>query len=761
MNQDTKLTSNPDALGHEPVAQPSEALEGSLTGEEELQLLQLLQKRYWRQRRAPRTEDKFRLSPSETKANTTLLPDQWATTLDLTLHNWQRKAVTAWFENGMRGIMKVVTGAGKTVLALAIIEALQRTTNPGLRVAIVVPTIVLMDQWADEFAQHSNLPNGSIGFVGAGHSDNFGDSTRVLICVLNSAAKRLAMLAENAGVGKDLLLIVDECHRAGAPEMKKLFRTRRSYALGLSATPERDDQDRVEDPELDPTFRQDDVMKLGSDTSILQEHLGEIIVEMNYDDAIKLGVLPPFRIVHYGLRLSALERQRYERLSREISDLREALETGKRRGLALIRWCRSKAAAREPRAARFLALTSERKRLLYRMGERSAAVVSILREARSANPECKAILFHESIDEVMRIFEALRKVGFAVVAEHSEFPDQMRSDSLRLFRSGMARVIVSARSLIEGFNVPSADIGIVVAASSSVRQRVQTLGRLLRKSKRSDGSEKVATLYALYASDTVDELIYEKFDWGSFTGASRNEFFQWAGVEDSKPVPCNSAPRVARGRDVSIDASLLRPGQPYPGDPNEGSIYSLDLQKTISTEEGDPIEPHPELAGILSDSRMMRRGGRFRVTPVKKFVIKLERTADGWQSIYLGQLSSPLRVAKETIEQQKAGYSPGDPYPLSKAKGASFYVLPRDKRLIAEKTKRGTRFVKPSEAVENPQKRNALCRIQEEVALLLSRGRRISKITVTPQGHVVYVFENHAYFIGNAPEGTSGFDFED
>ena len=68
----------------------------------------------------------------------------------------------------------------------------------------------------------------------------------------------------------------------------------------------------------------------------------------------------------------------------------------------------------------------------------------------------------------MRIFEVLRNAGFAVVAEHSEFPDQLRADSLRLFRRGTAQVIVSARSLIEGFNVPSADIGIVVAASSSV-----------------------------------------------------------------------------------------------------------------------------------------------------------------------------------------------------------------------------------------------------------------------------------------------------
>ena len=41
------------------------------------------------------------------------------------------------------------------------------------------------------------------------------------------------------------------------------------------------------------------------------------------------------------------------------------------------------------------------------------------------------------------------------------------------------------------------------------------------------------------------------------------------------------------------------------------------------------------------------------------------------------------------------------------------------------------------------------------------RGHRISKITVTGEGHIVYVFENQAYFVGNAPEGADGFLFEE
>src|SRR5690606_35895898 len=226
----------------------------------------------------------------------------------------------------------------------------------------------------------------------------------------------------------------------------------------------------------------------------------------------------------------ATEDAEYQRLSREITTLRQELERPGRRGLSLIRWCRSRAAAENPSAIKLLSLTAQRKRLLYRMKERTNATIKILSDAISENPTSKAILFHESIDEVMSLFTALRNEGFSVVAEHSQFPDSMRAESLRLFRQGVAQVIVSARSLIEGFNVPSADLGIVVAASASVRQRVQTLGRLLRKSRTLDGSEKNAVLYVLYAADTVDELIYEKADWEQFVGAERNYYFRWENV---------------------------------------------------------------------------------------------------------------------------------------------------------------------------------------------------------------------------------------
>ncbi len=519
---------------------------------EELQFQQLAQLRFWETR-----QEKIQAEIPDDQASQVNIPYRWELTRGITLHQWQEQCVEAWTVAEGKGVIKVVTGAGKTVLAMAIAERLQQTRLSQLRIAVVVPTVVLLEQWRAEFIERSNLPAEAIGLSGGGHDETFSEKIRVLISVLNSASKKLPTLVRDAGIGNSLLLIVDECHRAGAAEMQKVFQTQRAFSLGLSATPERDSD--PSDDDADHSSNEFVAMPLSFEETVLGQELGPVIFELNYAEAISLGVLPPFSICHYGLNLTPQESAKYERTSREITDLRKELERPGRQGLGLIRWCRSKGAANFPAAGRLLGLTVERKRLLFRMEERSKAVVRILETTFAENPTATAILFHESIEEVVRLFQLLRSRGFSVVAEHSEFPDQMRAASLRLFRSGVARIIVSARSLIEGFNVPSADIGIIIAASSSVRQRVQTLGRLLRKSRTKDGVEKHALLHVLYAANTVDEFIYEKADWEQFIGAERNRYFLWPSVESSSPTPAEKAPRAPQPNEQSVDDSTLVP----------------------------------------------------------------------------------------------------------------------------------------------------------------------------------------------------------
>src|SRR5438105_15950754 len=83
----------------------------------------------------------------------------------LTPRRWQQEAMARWTAKGGRGVASVVTGAGKTALALLLFTSL-RQKDAATRLVVVVPTLALLDQWwvalqsecglgADEIALYS------------------------------------------------------------------------------------------------------------------------------------------------------------------------------------------------------------------------------------------------------------------------------------------------------------------------------------------------------------------------------------------------------------------------------------------------------------------------------------------------------------------------------------------------------------------------------------------------------------------------------
>lgn len=585
------------------------------------------------------------------------IPESWELTRDMQLAPWQQTARESWFASSKRGTIKVVTGAGKTIVALAIAERLQRE-NPDLRIAIVVPTIVLMNQWVDVLEEHSNLPQSALARLGGGYSDEFDETKRVMVSVLASARKELPATVRKYGLGENLLLIADECHRAGAPEMSAVLQTDRQYSLGLSATPERSDIEEADG------IREYDTSTLGSE-------IGPIVYEMTFAEATRMGVLPPFEIHHLGLSLSPHEASRYEALSRSISDARrELLATSpsarRYRGDQLLAWARRVAARGQSDyshlAHRFLTDTSRRKNLLYEAESRVAATRALIGQALQERDDSRIILFHESIAEVVELFAILRDDGFPVVMEHSELPSTLREQTLDLFRVGVAKVVVSARSLIEGFNVPEADLGIIVASSSSARQRIQSIGRVLRTYRHRTGEEKSSRVYVLYVRDSVDEQIYEKEDWDELVGLDRNRYFRWELPEE--PVELPDPPRSAVPREADIDLARLSLGDTYPGR-YEGTEFSADSQGNVTDDEGRiAINPQgvPQTIG-----RMKGRRGRFRVTTRRHAIlVRVQTESDGWATLYGGILAEPFDFVTTSASRGDIRIdrlTMGDPYP--------------------------------------------------------------------------------------------------
>lgn len=677
------------------------------------------------------------------------LPKAWSLTGGVELYDWQTKCISRWFEGDRRGTVKVVTGGGKTLLALAIAERLQRE-RPELRVAVIVPTVVLLHQWYDEILQRGNLPAYAIGRLGGGYKDDFGDGRRILIAVLASAHKQLARIVRRGAVERDLLLVGDECHRLGATEMSRVFETPRAFSLGLSATPERDDD---EDPEREE----------GYDASLVGKQLGPIIYDFTLADALALGVVPPYTINHYGLALNPKEQTQYDQISRSISEdqseLRRQAPSNKASGPSFFQWTRSLASrggASSPQAARLMSNISKRKALLHHAEARLDAVVALIRGELQTNPDARVILFHESIEEVMRLYLRLRDACFPVVAEHSELPGSIREAGLDLFRRGIAQIIVSARSLIEGFNVPATDVGIIVASSSSVRQRIQSLGRVLRRHRGRDGEEKTSCIHVLYARGTVDEVLYEKLDWEKATGVHRNRYFQWTPGEE--PVEQPGPPRPPTLTEMDIDPAGLEPGAEYPG-AFEGQELSLDSQGNIHDSEGNYAKDTAGLSQLIRGSK--GAGGRFRVTPRRRYVLVRVPRQDDWVTIFVAQLPASLdfKSPQSAADPGQAAdwvssASTGDPYPFTfpaVEKGLRF----KQKRggVIAKQVMDGEVFARLEGKATDPAKGRDAQHLLAAMRALQTSGRQITTFDLNAANHAVFSSGGRSFFICALEQG--------
>lgn len=682
-----------------------------------------------------------------------ILPEKWKLTQGITLYPWQENCLNKWFDNNKTGTVKVVTGGGKTVLALAIAEKLQNLFEPDLYIAVVVPTIVLMHQWYDEFLEKGNLSPNAIGRLGGGYTENFSQGRRILICVLVSGQKELPKIVSKANVDSKLLLIADECHRFGAKERSKIFSTKRAYNLGLSATPEREDENKEFDA--------------GYEKSVVGQNLGKIIYDFNLLEALELGIVPHFTIYHYGLSLNPEEMSLYDRFSRSISESRRELQNsapeGRTTGNAFFSWARRVAMSNKGgngvTARKFINNTNHRKKLIYKLKARPLAVEELLKNEFKINPDTRIILFHESIQDVMDLFIRLNKVGFPVIAEHSKLPNSIRENGLDLFRKGIAQIIVSARSLIEGFNVPAVDMSIIVASSSSVRQRVQSLGRVLRKHRTLQGEEKTSCIHVLYAKDTVDEAIYEKQNWEDITGIAHNVYYDWAPGSD--PTQNEGPPRFPLLNDNFVDPESLISGEEYPGD-YEGVEYSCDTHGNITNSE----KQYASNPGNLPDLVFKVKGsaGRFKITPNNNYVLVIVPFDDKWKTLFVTQLEKPLLFESEKKQQVfeeseidvwSSTAFPGMEYPFGTIPIVEDDLKFRNKKggIVSKRIPGGEAFARGRVKAEDPEKGNDTDCLIVAIRDLHSKGKLISRIEINEKKHVLFREGGKLYFIYELKKG--------
>ena len=394
---------------------------------------------------------------------------------DLILRPYQVEAVKAFLASG-HATIKAAPGAGKTVIAIAIARAL-RESSPVICTLVITPTVDLVRQWEGFFEKY--------GF----------DSAEYRVVTYALAARRVDQPEFWGGFN---FIVADEVHHlAEGPVFMYILMPiiDAPYALGLSATP--------------PTDPENAALRVLP-----------VVYEYTLDEAREQGYAAPVEVRPVGIQLTDEERERYNELSVLI---RAAVN---RAGGNLGRAATIPVATRtDPETGKNVnvyggQLMTERKQLVAgaeakfeKLEELVYGILGLTDQVPpngNGEPPTRLFVWSEFVNALEKAKETLNRNGFIAELVTGQTP---KAERRRLLTEAWGRdfpVLLIARIGEEGLDYPEVDTGIIIAGAKTLRQNIQRVGRLLRLNPSLRG--KVAKLYILFASNTIEERLIEIAD---------------------------------------------------------------------------------------------------------------------------------------------------------------------------------------------------------------------------------------------------------
>jgi superfamily II DNA or RNA helicase len=363
----------------------------------------------------------------------------------LTLRDYQKDALKAWFDNNNLGLFEMATGTGKTITALsASIQLLEEENR--LAVIIVCPYQHLVDQWVDEAKNFGYLP------IRAYKSRNtwvaplrekvifYNYKDINYLCVVTTHAtfstKHFQEIIKEISDPK--LLIADEVHHLGSSNRRDFLPENYRNRLALSATPDRWYDDRG--------------------TLALRDYFGKTVFELTLSDAIGIS-LTPYYYYPVLVELDEYEMEEYKVLSKRIGILM--------------------AQGKDESDEYLTHLLIKRSRILNNAKNKITTLEDLINQEKTIQDTLIYCAAGGQIDEVMNL------VGFQMrISAHrftSEEDIATRRDLLERFASRELKVLAAMKCLDEGVDVPSTQTAYILASSSNPREFIQRRGRVLRK----------------------------------------------------------------------------------------------------------------------------------------------------------------------------------------------------------------------------------------------------------------------------------------
>jgi len=362
----------------------------------------------------------------------------------------QVEGLDAWWKAGGRGVVVLPTGTGKTHLANL---AIQRAERPAL---VVTPTIDLMSQWYDELSMTFGT---EVGLIGGGSYD----VRPLTVTTYDSAHLHMARLGNRFG-----LVVFDECHHLPGPTYgQAAILSLAPYRLGLTATPERADNAHTH----------------------LDVLIGPIVYRREITQ-LRGRYLADYRVETLFVNLTDEERHDYEQAREVYRTFLQDYGIDMRRPNG---WAQFLVTAHRSPEGRQAYLAYRRQRELALAAPAKLGLLGRLLERH--NGDRVLIFTHDNAT----VYTIARRFLVPVITHQTKTKE--RREVLLRFNSGAYPIVATSRVLNEGVNVPEANVAVVLSGSGSVREHVQRLGRILRKS-----GEKEAILYEVVTRGTVEEF---------------------------------------------------------------------------------------------------------------------------------------------------------------------------------------------------------------------------------------------------------------
>lgn len=399
---------------------------------------------------------------------------------------YQKEAFNNW-KASQKGLFAMATGTGKTLTSLNCLLQIYNKFK-FYQALILVPTITLVEQWEDEckrfnFSHIIKVSSKNQGWrseiddIKLKESLAESDESSLSFIIITTYAsfsrestfKQLMSLSKK--IQRQMLLIADEAHNIGAPNiMSKLDRVKILRRIGLSATPER---------QFDDKGNKAVMQFFGCDA--------QYTFEYSMKEAIDNGFLCRYRYFPHVVRLNEDEMAEYKKISLQLAKFYN-IDEGSFSGVDDI----------------LMRLLLKRKRIIHKAQNKEEVFRQIVRQRFEERGSLKYTLVYVpegmqldsstqyattdnptddmDVDKLIdKYTQIVQEVSPTTTVKKFISGIQNRDEVLSKFSTGDIEVLTSMKCLDEGVDVPRSELAIFCASTGNPRQFIQRRGRILRK----------------------------------------------------------------------------------------------------------------------------------------------------------------------------------------------------------------------------------------------------------------------------------------